>query len=76
MDADLLAFALNLEYLAAEFFLYGSRGYGLDVVARNITEGHPPIGARRANLDRFTRDIIYQIGLEEVGHIRLSPMLF
>ncbi|KAE8637111.1 hypothetical protein CSA_004588 [Cucumis sativus] len=27
-DADLLEFPLNLEYLEAEFFLYGSLGYG------------------------------------------------
>ncbi|RYR12604.1 hypothetical protein Ahy_B04g070067 isoform B [Arachis hypogaea] len=52
-DADLIEVALNLEYLEAEFFLYGAEGYGLDVVNPNLTE-----------------DIIFQFGLQEVGHLR------
>ncbi|RYR12633.1 hypothetical protein Ahy_B04g070079 isoform C [Arachis hypogaea] len=35
-DADRIEFALNLEYLEAEFFLYGALGYGLDVVAPEL----------------------------------------
>ncbi|KAM0962509.1 hypothetical protein ACFX13_022050 [Malus domestica] len=31
-DVDLLEFPLNLEYLEAEFFLYGAFGHGLDTV--------------------------------------------
>ncbi|KAE8647149.1 hypothetical protein Csa_021760 [Cucumis sativus] len=70
-DADLLEFPLNLEYLEAEFFLYGSLGYGLDKVAPNLTMGGPPpIGAKRAKLDPFIRDIILQFGYQEVGHLR------
>ncbi|PRQ39513.1 hypothetical protein RchiOBHm_Chr4g0426051 [Rosa chinensis] len=38
-DVDLLEFPLNLEYLEAEFFLYGSLGFGLDKVASNLTLG-------------------------------------
>ncbi|KAF5738781.1 desiccation-related protein PCC13-62-like [Tripterygium wilfordii] len=56
-DVDLLEFPLNLEYLEAEFFLFGSLGFGLDKVAPNLTSGGPPpIGVRKANLDPFTRD--------------------
>ncbi|KAG4990385.1 hypothetical protein JHK87_023842 [Glycine soja] len=70
-DVDLLEFPLNLEYLEAEFFLFGSLGYGLDVVAPNLTEGGPPpIGARLARLDSLVRDIILQFGFQEVGHLR------
>ncbi|KAL5140859.1 Desiccation-related protein PCC13-62 [Glycine soja] len=70
-DVDLLEFLLNLEYLEAEFFLFGSLGYGLDVVAPNLTEGGPPpIGARLARLDSLVRDIILQFGFQEVGHLR------
>ncbi|GLT67201.1 hypothetical protein SLA2020_395270 [Shorea laevis] len=70
-DLDLIEFPLNLEYLEAEFFLYGSLGHGLDTVAPNLTMGGPPpIGARRANLDPLTRDITIQFGLQEVGHLR------
>lgn len=35
-DLDLLEFPLNLEYLEAEFFLYGSLGVGFDHVAPNF----------------------------------------
>ncbi|XP_062108844.1 ferritin-like catalase Nec2 [Humulus lupulus] len=70
-DADLLAFSLNLEYLEAEFFLHGALGYGLDKVAPQLTKGGPPpIGATKANLDDLTRDVILQIGLQELGHVR------
>lgn len=70
---DLLEFPLNLEFLEAEFFLYGSLGYGLDIIAPNLTKGGPPpIGARRAKLDTFTQDVIKQFALQEVGHLRLS----
>ncbi|KAH7511123.1 hypothetical protein ACOSP7_007117 [Xanthoceras sorbifolium] len=70
-DVDLLEFPLNLEYLEAEFFLYGALGHGLDKVAPNLTGGGPPpMGAKRANLDPFTRDVVLQFALQEVGHLR------
>ena len=76
-DVDLLEFPLNLEFLEAEFFLYGSLGYGLDKFAPNLSSGGPPpIGARRAKLDTFTRDVIKQFALQEVGHLRLYIYLF
>ncbi|CAN8302828.1 unnamed protein product [Cochlearia groenlandica] len=70
-DRKLLEFPLNLEYLEAEFFLFGALGFGLDKVAPNLTMGGPsPIGAQKANLDPFTRDIILQFAWQEVGHLR------
>ncbi|KAH7513505.1 hypothetical protein FEM48_Zijuj12G0207400 [Ziziphus jujuba var. spinosa] len=70
-DHDLLEFPLNLEYLEAEFFLYGSLGVGLDHVAPNLTKGGPtPIGGQLATLDSVTRDVILQFALQEVGHLR------
>ncbi|KAJ3674747.1 hypothetical protein LUZ60_005363 [Juncus effusus] len=70
-DVDLLEFPLNLEFLEAEFFLWGSLGCGLDKVAPSLTEGGPaPIGAKQANLDALTRDIIMQFAYQEVGHVR------
>uniref|UniRef100_A0A7N2LVK3 Desiccation-related protein PCC13-62 n=1 Tax=Quercus lobata TaxID=97700 RepID=A0A7N2LVK3_QUELO len=70
-DVDLLEFPLNLEFLEAEFFLHSSLGYGLDEFAPNLTKGGPsPIGAKRANLDPFTQDIIKQFAFQEVGHLR------
>lgn len=76
-DVDLLEFPLNLEYLEAEFFLFGAMGHGLDKVAPNLTMGGPaPIGARKANLDRLTRDIVLQFAFQEVGHLRLFFLFF
>ncbi|KAL2610092.1 hypothetical protein R1flu_028665 [Riccia fluitans] len=70
-DIDLTAFALNLEYLEAEFFLFAAYGYGLDKQAPYLTGGGPPpIGGQKANLDPVVRDIVGQMGLQEVGHIR------
>ncbi|XP_047340001.1 desiccation-related protein PCC13-62 [Impatiens glandulifera] len=70
-DLDILEFPLNLEYLEAEFFLWGALGYGLDGVAPELAGGGPvPVGAQKAMLDSFTRDVILQFGYQEVGHLR------
>ncbi|CAA7048099.1 unnamed protein product [Microthlaspi erraticum] len=70
-DRKLLEFPLNLEYLEAEFFLFGALGFGLDKVAPNLTMGGPsPFGAQKANLDPLTRDVILQFAWQEVGHLR------
>jgi hypothetical protein len=72
-DVDLIEFALNLEFLEAEFFCNSVFGYGLDVLAPELAEGGPPpIGAQLALLDYLTRDIITQFCLQEAGHIRFS----
>ena len=77
VDVDLLEFPLNLEYLEAEFFLYGAYGYGLDKIAPNLTKGGPtPIGAKRGQMDKFTRDVIKQFALQEVGHLRFVSNLY
>ncbi|OAE30150.1 hypothetical protein AXG93_4295s1040 [Marchantia polymorpha subsp. ruderalis] len=70
-DKDLVAFALNLEYLEAEFFLHGALGYGLDKKAPYLAAGGPPpLGAEKAKLDPLVYDLVGQMGLQEVGHIR------
>ncbi|KAG9146372.1 hypothetical protein Leryth_018421 [Lithospermum erythrorhizon] len=70
-DVDLLEFPLNLEYLEAEFFLWGALGYGLDSVAPTLGSGGPqPIGTKMAKLSPVIRDIITQFAFQEVGHLR------
>ncbi|KAL2469171.1 Uncharacterized protein Fot_50747 [Forsythia ovata] len=70
-DIDLMQFALNLEHLEADFFLYSALGYGLDKVAPYLVMGGPPpIGAQKANLDFLTHNIITEFGFQEVGHLR------
>jgi len=77
-DVDLLEFPLNLEYLEAEFFLFGALGHGLDAVAPELADGGPsPIGASVAKLkDHKIKQIIFEFGLQEVGHLRFSLYYF
>ncbi|KAL5714313.1 hypothetical protein ACHQM5_016294 [Ranunculus cassubicifolius] len=70
-DIDLLEFPLNLEYLEAEFFLWGALGYGLDKLEPKLPSGGPPpIGVTKANLDPFIRDVMLQFGYQEIGHLK------
>ncbi|CAL0330220.1 unnamed protein product [Lupinus luteus] len=60
-----------MEYLEAEFFLFGATGHGLDNFAPELAQGGPsPIGGKMANLDRLTKDVIYQFALQKIGHLR------
>ncbi|KAM0948542.1 hypothetical protein DsansV1_C06g0060491 [Dioscorea sansibarensis] len=70
-DGELIKFALNLEYLEAEFFLFGALGKGLDSIAPELANGGPsPIGVKKAHLDDRTRRIIEEFGYQEVGHLK------
>ncbi|KDP28130.1 hypothetical protein JCGZ_13901 [Jatropha curcas] len=70
-DKDLVQFAMNLEFLEAEFFLFAALGKGLDAIEPDFAKGGPPpIGAQKANLDPVTCSIIEEFGYEEVGHLR------
>ncbi|CAM6040095.1 unnamed protein product [Sphagnum compactum] len=70
-DFHTIQVALNLEWLEAEYFLWASYGYGLDIVDPSLPNGGPePVGVQKAKLDTFTTDIFVQLGLQEVGHLR------
>ncbi|KAK3407400.1 hypothetical protein EUGRSUZ_K03461 [Eucalyptus grandis] len=70
-DVDRVQFAMNLEFLEAEFFLRGSLGQGLDSIAPYLAQGGPPpVGGAKADLDPITRRIIEEFGYQEVGHLR------
>ncbi|XP_022758021.1 desiccation-related protein PCC13-62-like [Durio zibethinus] len=70
-DRDRIQFAQNLEFLEAEYFTYDALGKGLDAFAPELAKGGPPpIGARKANLDPVTRQIIEEFGYQEIGHLR------
>lgn len=70
-DTDRIQFALNLEFLEAEFFLRGALGFGLDSINSSLGQGGPtPIGGRKAILTPTVKRIIEEFGYQEVGHIR------
>lgn len=82
-EITVLKFALNLEYLEAEFYtyaLYGSSitnfGIGIDGIANgsNPTSGGYTIGGSKVTFSNnlvFTSDIAAQIGTDERAHVML-----
>ncbi|MEO8735279.1 MAG: ferritin-like domain-containing protein [Edaphobacter sp.] len=82
-EVSVLKFALNLEYLEAEFYtyaLYGSSitnfGIGIDGTANgsNPTSGGYTIGGSKVAFSNnlvFTSDIAAQIGTDERAHVML-----
>jgi hypothetical protein len=79
-DADVLNFALNLEYLEAQFYLYAATGKGLaaaDTAAPSgytgkFTAGTVTVGsaAAVAGLSTQQQQIINEIAYEEQQHVR------
>jgi len=70
-DADILNFALNLEYLEAQFYLFAATGQGLpaNLLTGTQTQG-VATGARRANLtDRAVIQYAREIAEDEQAHV-------
>lgn len=82
-ETDTLNFALNLEYLEAEFYTYASTGksitdfgIGIDGVATgaNPPAGGSTVGGSEVKFDRnelFSEEIALEIGEEERAHVNL-----
>jgi hypothetical protein len=79
-DADVLNFALNLEYLEAQFYLYAATGSGLataDTTAPSgytgtFTEGTVTVGDAAAvpGLTPAQQEILNEIAFEEQTHVQ------
>ncbi len=74
---DVLQFALNLEYLEAEFYTYGIFGRGIETMGIGIdgsgTPG-PTTGGKKVNLANnlvFSNAIFTNIGEDERAHVKL-----
>ncbi len=79
-DADILNYALNLEYLEAQFYLYAATGSGLasaDTAAPTgytgtYTEGSvtPGLAAAVPGLTSAQQEILNEIAFEEQSHVQ------
>ena len=82
-EQDILNFALNLEYLEAEFYTYATTGksitsFGLGTKGKasgsNPATGGSTVGGSKVNFpdnEAFVRDIATQIGADERAHVVL-----
>lgn len=82
-EADILNFALNLEYLEAEFYTFASTGksissfgIGIDGLASgsNSVAGGSTMGGAEVTFDRnelFSKEVALEIGAEERAHVSL-----
>mmetsp|Transcript_9807 Transcript_9807/g.29497 ORF Transcript_9807/g.29497 Transcript_9807/m.29497 type:complete len:376 (+) Transcript_9807:140-1267(+) len=68
-DVDILNFALNLEYLEAEFYSWAVFGKGLDADLRG-EGGRTSIGGQKANLTGNVLQYATEIANDEIAHVR------
>lgn len=82
-EQDILNFALNLEYLEAEFYTYAITGksissFGIGIKGRadgkNSADGGSTIGGKKVDFSQdefYTRDMVAQISADERAHVVL-----
>ena len=69
-DSDILNFALNLEYLEAEFYLRAATGSGLSSADVGASAGAVTGGAKVTGLTSTQQNILNEIAYDEQQHVR------
>lgn len=69
-DQDVLNFALNLEYLEAEYYLRGVYGRGLATTDIGTAPGSVTGGRQVTFADNNLRDFMAEVAIDEEDHVR------